>query len=122
MGLLDGILGQVAGNLDVGAIARQVGIDPALAEKAVAALGKAHPEPGSTIDAAAARTGLDAGTLGQIVEQLGGKGALGQISDQLRSNPQAANIMAMLDRDGDGNPLNDIGGLIDSAKGLFGKS
>lgn len=122
MGLLDGILGQVTGNLDVGAIARQVGIDPALAEKAVAALGKAHPEPGSTIDTAAATTGLDAGTLGQIVEQLGGEGALGQISDQLRSNPQAASIFAMLDRDGDGNPLNDIGGLINSAKGLFGKS
>jgi len=70
MGLLDGIIGQVAGNLDIGNLARQVGIDPALAEKAVAALGQAHPEPGSTIDAAAAKTGIDAGILGNIVDQL----------------------------------------------------
>jgi len=40
----------------------------------------------------------------------------------IKSHPQAASILSMLDRDGDGNPLDDIGGLIDSAKGLFGKS
>lgn len=122
MGILDGILGQVAGNLDIGAIAQQAGIDPALAEKAVAALGQAHPEPGSTVEAAAAKTGLDVGTLTGIVEQLGGEGALGQLSSLLKDNPQAAGIIQMLDRDGDGNPLNDLGGLADMAKGLFGKS
>lgn len=122
MGLLDGIIGQVAGNLDIGSIARQVGIDPALAEKAVAALGQAHPEPGDTIDLATAKTGLDAGTLGQIVSQLGGESALGKVSDMLKSHPQAASIFSMLDQDGDGNPLNDLGGLIDQAKGLFGKN
>lgn len=117
MGLLDGILGQVAGNLDIGSIAKQVGIDPALAEKAVAALGKAHPEPGNTIASAAASTGLDTGTLGQIVQQLGGEGGLGQLSDLIKDNPQAAGILNMLDRDGDGNPLDDLAGM---AKGLFG--
>lgn len=122
MGILDDILGQVAGNLDIGAIAQQAGIDPALAEKAVAALGQAHPEPGSTVEAAAAKTGLDVGTLTGIVEQLGGEGALGQLSGLLKDNPQAAGIIQMLDRDGDGNPLNDLGGLADMAKGLFGKS
>ena len=122
MGILDGILGQVAGNLDIGAIAQQAGIDPALAEKAVAALGQAHPEPGSTVEAAAAKTGLDVGTLTGIVEQLGGEGALGQLSVLLKDNPQAAGIIQMLDRDGDDNPLNDLGGLADMAKGLFGKS
>jgi len=119
---MDGILSQVGGNLDIGSLAKQVGIDPSLAEKAVAALGKAHPEPGDTIDTAAAKTGLDTGTLGQIVSQLGGEGALGQISDMLKDHPQAASIFSMLDQDGDGNPLNDIGGLIDQAKGFFGKS
>lgn len=122
MGLLDGILGQVAGNLDIGALAGKVGLPPELAEKAVAALGKAHPEPGSTIDSAAARTGIDAGTLGQIVEQLGGEGALGQVSEMIQNNPQVAqSIFGMLDRDGDGNPLNDLGGLADLAGGLLGK-
>ena len=117
MGLLDGILGQVAGNLDIGSIAQQVGIDPGLAEKAVAALGKAHPEPGDTLGSAAASTGLDVGTLGKIVEQLGGEGGLGQLSQMLKDHPQAAGILNMLDRDGDGNPLDDIAGM---AKGLFG--
>lgn len=119
MGLLDGVLGQLGGNLDIGGIASKFGIDPAMAEKAVAALGQSHPEPGDTIAGAAAKTGLDTGTLGQIAEQLGGEGGLAQLSEKLQSNPQAASIFGMLDRDGDGNPLNDIAGI---AKGLFGKS
>ena len=122
MGLLDGILGQLGGNVDIGGIAGKLGIDPSLAEKAVAALGQAHPEPGDTVEAASAKTGLDSGTLNQIVEQLGGEGGLGKLSGMLKDNPQAASILGMLDRDGDGNPLNDLGGLADMAKGLFGKS
>ena len=118
MGLLDGILGQVAGNMDVAAIAKQVGIDPAMAETAIAALGKAHPEPGDTIESAAASTGLDTGVLGQIAQQLGGEGGLGQLSGLLKDNPQLAGIAGMLDRDGDGNPINDVMGM---ASSLFGK-
>lgn len=121
MGLLDGILGQIGrGNLDVGAIARQVGIDPAIAESAIAALGQAHPEPGDTVEAAAQQTGLSADTLNQIIGHLGGEGALGQVAGALQSNPQIlSSIGGMLDRDGDGNPVNDILGM---ASGLFGKN
>ncbi len=119
MSMFDGILGQLAGNIDIGSIASQVGIDPAMAEKAIAALGKEHPEPGDTVVTAAASTGIDAGTLGRIVSQLGGEGAHGQISGMLKDNPQAASLLGILDRDGDGNPLNDIAGI---AGGLFGKS
>lgn len=118
MGLLDGILGQLGGQVDIGAIARRVGIDPSLAEKAVAALGQSHGEPGDTLAGAAAKTGLDVGQLGQIVQQLGGEGALAQIAGLLNDDPQAASIPKMLDRDGDGNPLDDIAGM---ASGLFGK-
>ena len=116
MGMLDGILGQVSG-LDIAGIAGKFGIDPAMAEKAVAALGQSHAEPGDTVAAASAKTGLDTGTLNNIMNQLGGEGALGQIGAMLKDHPQAASILGMLDRDGDGNPLNDLGGL---AKGLFG--
>ena len=119
MGLLDGILGQVGGNLDIAAIAKQVGIDPAMAEMAVTALGKAHPEPGDTVETASAATGIDSGILGSIVSQLGGEGALGQLSGLIKDHPQAGSLLGMLDRDGDGNPLNDIAGM---ASGLFGKS
>lgn len=119
MGLLDGILGQVAGNLDVSTIAQQVGLDPAMAEKAIAALGQAHPEPGDTVEAASAATGIDAGTLGQIVSQIGGEGALGQLSGLLKGNGPLGGIASMLDRDGDGNPINDVAGI---AGNLLGKN
>lgn len=118
MGMLDGILGQLGGQVDIRAIAQQVGIDPAMAEKAVAALGQSHAEPGDTLEGAAAKTGLDIGQIGQIAEQLGGAGALEKLSGLLNDNPQTASILNMLDRDGDGNPLDDIAGM---ASSLFGK-
>ena len=71
----------------------------------LAALGHAHQLEGDTVEAAAAKTGLPTGTLQQIVEHIGGEGSLMEFAN-------------MLDRDRDGNPLNDIAGM---AKGLFGK-
>ena len=92
---------------------------PELAEKAVAALGQSHAEPGDTIAGAAAKTGIDAGTLGQIADQLGGEAGLEKLNGMIKDNPALAGIAGMLDRDGDGNPLDDVLGI---AKGLFGKS
>ncbi len=115
MGLLDGILKQVAGSPDtVAQIAEQVGLDPAMAEKAVAALGQSHAEDGDTVELAAGKTGLDTGKLQDIVSQLGGEDALGQIA----GDSKLGGILNMLDRDGDGSPLNDVA---DMAKGFFGK-
>jgi hypothetical protein len=119
MGLLDSILGQVGAPADVANLAAKVGIDPAMAFSASAALGVAHHEPGDTVASAAAKTGLDSGVLSQIVEHIGGEGSLGKFADMLKDHPQAAGILGQLDRDHDGNPLNDIAGM---AKGLFGKS
>jgi len=48
MSLLDSILGQVSQHVDVANLASKVGIDPAMAEKAIAALGVSHQEPGDT--------------------------------------------------------------------------
>lgn len=118
MGLLDGILGQLGGNLDISAIAEKVGIPKEMAEQAVAALGQSHAEPGDTIEGAAAKTGLDVGALTQMAQQLGGEGGLEKISGLLKDNPALSGVAGMLDRDGDGNPINDIMGM---ASGLFGK-
>jgi hypothetical protein len=63
MSALDSILSQIPGNVDIANLAAKVGLDPAMAEKAVAALGQAHTAPGDTVDTAAARTGLDTGVL-----------------------------------------------------------
>jgi len=124
MSILDGILKQVAGSPDtIASIAEKAGIDPAMAEKAVAALGASHAEDGDTVDLAAEKTGLDAGALGGIMDQLGGEGALGDLAGKLQGEGgeggALAGIASLLDRDGDGNPINDVMGM---AKGLFGKN
>ncbi len=119
MGILDSILGQVSQHADVGNLAAKLGIDPTLAEKAIAALGQSHAEPGDTIAGAASKTGLDPDMLNQIVQQIGGEGSLATFSQMLKDHPQASSVLGMLDRDGDGNPINDVLGM---AKSLFGKN
>lgn len=118
MGVFDTILAQ-AGHADVGNLASKLGLPTELAEKAIAALGQSHAEPGDTISAAAAKTGLESGVLSQIVEQIGGEGSLGQYAQALQDNPQLSGMFKWLDQDGDGNPINDVLGM---AGKLFGKS
>lgn len=119
MSLFDGILNQVSNHADVANLAQKVGLEPAMAERAIAALGVAHQEPGDTVASAAARTGLDSGTLSQIVSEIGGEGSLGEFARTLQAHPEAAGLLAKLDRDGDGSVIDDV---VDIAKGLFKKS
>ena len=118
MGIFDSIMGQVSEHADVGNLAAKLGLSPEMAEKAIAALGQSHAEPGDTIEGAAAKTGLDKGVLSQLVDQIGGAGSLGQYAQMLKDNPIASGLLGSLDKDGDGNPLNDLAGM---AAGLFGK-
>lgn len=118
MSFFDSILGQLGGHVDVKNLAEKVGLEPEMAEKAIAALGQSHQMEGDTVELASAKTGIDSTKLGAIVDQIGGEGSLGEFARMLQDNPKAAGIMNMFDRDGDGNPLNDIAGM---AKGLFGK-
>lgn len=104
MGILDGILGQIGGG-QLNELGAKLGLSPEQLQAATAALGKAHAEPGDTVESASAATGLSADTLTQLMQGIGGEGTL-------------ANISSMLDRDGDGNPINDIAGF---ASKLFGK-
>ena len=106
MSIFDTILQNMPGTPDdVTNLAAKIGIDPGLAEQAIAALGKAHQAPGDTVETASAATGLPTDKLNEIVSAIGGEGSLSQYA-------------SILDRDGDGNPLNDVLGM---AKGLFGK-
>ncbi len=119
MSVLDGLLSKVTDNVDIGNLAEKVGLDPSQVESAVASLAKSHDAPGDTVETAAADTGLDSGKLSEIVDNLGGEGALGKFSAMLKDDDSIlGKIGGFLDRDGDGNPLNDIAGM---AKGLFGK-
>lgn len=105
MGMLDGILGQFGGTDQIAGLAAKVGLSEEQVKTAMAALGKAHAEAGDTMQGAAAATGLSLESLQGLVAQMGGEDALGKIS-------------AMIDRDGDGNPMNDLSAIVGS---LFGK-
>ncbi|WP_374406080.1 hypothetical protein [Pelagerythrobacter sp.] len=106
MALFDKLLGAAHNHPTVKNMADKLGIDSADAEKAIAALGEAHHEPGDTVGLASEKTGLDTGTLQQIVEQIGGEGSLARFSQ-------------ILDQDHDGNPFDDVAGF---AGKLFGKN
>lgn len=115
--ILDGILKNIGGAPDdVTALAAKAGLDPAMVEKALASLTQTVSEPGDTVDLAAKQTGIAKDALAKVVQQLGGEGALGEIASQFSKNP--SDLLKLLDRDGDGNPLNDVMGI---AKGLFGR-
>ncbi|GLK45304.1 MULTISPECIES: hypothetical protein [Novosphingobium] len=117
MGLFDGILGQVSEHADVTNLATKLGLDPAVAEKAIAALGIAHQQDGDTAQLAAERSGLDLGTIQQLIGQIGGEGSLTQFASAIASDPGKA--ASFFDKDGDGSVMDDLAGM---AKGLFGKS
>ncbi|MBI1403555.1 MAG: hypothetical protein GC147_10110 [Porphyrobacter sp.] len=107
MSLLDGILKNIGGAPDdVANLAAKVGLEPAMVEQAIAALGKTHQLEGDTVELAAEKTGLGPDVLNQIVAAIGGEGSL-------------THFAQILDRDGDGSPVDDV---MDMAKGLFGKS
>jgi hypothetical protein len=103
MGLLDGLLGQVAGNVDIANLAEKVGLPHEQVEQAVAALAHAHPQPGDTVSQASQATGLSTDVLQQIVGHIGGEGSLAQFASLFESQ----------------GGMSGLGGL---ASGLFGKS
>jgi hypothetical protein len=80
MGLLDGLLAQVAENVDVANLATKVGISPELAESAIQALAHAHVAPTDTVATAAESTGLSADVIQQIIGHIGGEGSLAQFA------------------------------------------
>lgn len=84
MSLLNGLLGQLAGNVDVANLAQKIGISPELAEQAVHALGVAHHEAGDTAELASASTGLPLDKIQEMIGHIGGEGSLGQFADLLK--------------------------------------
>ena len=118
MSIFDQILGQISSNVDIKNLAEKVGIDPGMAEKAIAGLAAGHAAPTDTVETAAANTGIDAGILQQIVGHIGGEGSLGNFASMLSGNSDAMKMIGGLmggGKDGE-SPL---GGLGDIASGLF---
>ncbi|QIG80568.1 hypothetical protein [Stakelama tenebrarum] len=107
MSMLDGILGQVVGNVDVANLAAKVGLSEEHVEMAIQALAKFHSREGDTAEGAAAETGLPLDKIQEIVTHLGGEGSLGRFAELLQGNEGIA-----------GAATSALGGL---AGGLFGK-
>lgn len=139
MGWMDGITGSLETQA-AEAIAAKMGIDPAMAATALGALTQNHAVPGDTVQQSADQTGISPDVLNQVLGHIGGEGGLGALVGALGGGGAAqgdaaapvsgglggilaglggsAGVTSMLDRDGDGNPLNDIAGIAGS---LFGK-
>lgn len=83
MGLFDSILSDLAGNEGVAGLAAKVGLSPQQVEMALAALGRAHQQPGDTVAQASQETGLPQDKLGEILGHVGGEGALGGLAGML---------------------------------------
>jgi hypothetical protein len=126
MGMLDDLLTQAGGNLDIGALAGKAGLDPSMVEGALGQLLPQIADPGvnnaQAIADVAGKTGLDAGALGALLPQIlgavqgaGGQGGvLEQVMAGLSGGQQGGmlgQIAGALDRDGDGNPIDDIMGM-----------
>lgn len=118
MGLLDNLIGQ-GGNIDLGALGQQVGLNPDQVRQGMEAM-LGRITGGETQDqaaaGAAAETGLSLqslqGLLPALSAQLGGDGVEGLMT---RLTGEGG-LLSGLDRDGDGNPINDLTGM---ARGLF---
>ncbi|WP_271077405.1 hypothetical protein [Aurantiacibacter sp. MUD61] len=106
MSIFDQIKNMAHNHPTVKNMADKLGIDQETAEKAIAALTEGHQAEGDTVDVAADKSGIDKGILSQVMEHVGGEGSLN-------------GFMQMLDKDHDGNPLNDVAGM---AGKLFGKN
>ncbi len=106
MGMFDGLLGQLAGNIDVANMASKLGLSEEQIDMAMSALGQAHTAPGDTVETAAASTGLSPDILQQVVAQIGGEGSLGRFAEMLGQ------------QGGEGGIMGQLGGL---AEGFFGK-
>ena len=133
MGMFDGIVGSLETQA-AEAIAAKMGIDPSLAATAIGALTKNHSIPGNTVQQSAEQTGISPDVLSQVLGHIGGEGGLGALVGALGGGaaqqgdasapPEGglggilaglggmSGIASMLDRDGDGNPLNDLVGML----------
>ena len=80
MAMLDGMLAEIGSERDVQAIAERVALPVAKVEEVIAALGVAHAQPGDAVETASASTGMPAWKVSQIMDLLGGRGSLSNLS------------------------------------------
>lgn len=108
MGIFDDLMGGMGNLGGLEAVAAKIGLSPeqmqALMSEIAAKIGSGDTSV-SALAEVAAEHGVSADKLQALMSGLGGPEAI------------LGKLTGFLDRDGDGNPLNELGGI---AKGLFG--
>jgi len=126
MALLDNIMGMLPDSLDLDEIAGKVGLSSDELKNGGEALFTKLKDGGTdtttAIKEAAEETGIDAeklqGLMPALAEKAGLDGEDGLLSKLSGDDGILGKVGGFLDKDGDGNPLNDIA---DMAKGFFSK-
>jgi hypothetical protein len=118
MPTLNDLLGQ-GGNVDLGALGAQVGLGPQQVQQGIDAI-LARLGGGEGADAAAAgaaaETGLSLESLQALLPALQAQLGAGGLEGLMAQLAGQGGLLSGLDRDGDGNPINDLTGM---ARGLF---
>ena len=126
MGILDSVIDMLPENFNLDDIAEKVGMSPdeikSGSEALFAKLKDGSVDKATAIKEAAAEAGVDAEKLKGLMPALAEKAGLdgeGGLMDKLTGDDGIlGKVSGFLDRDGDGNPLNDITNM---AKGFFKK-
>ncbi len=79
MSMLDK-MGGALGGLDIGALAAKVGLSEEQVRMVMGALAKFQGEPGDTAKQASAETGVEQSKVQQLIDHVGGPGALGKLA------------------------------------------
>lgn len=93
MSFLDTLLGHVREHVDVENLASKIGLSGSQVESAILALAKSHTADGDTVQLASGETGLPTDKLSQIVEHIGGEGALARFAQILNADEASGGLM-----------------------------
>ena len=119
MSMLDGILGQLGAAVNLDEIAGKIGMTTdELKQGGESLFSKlsSGENPVDAVQSAAAESGIDASKLQELLptlaEKFGMDGQDGLLSKLTGEGGMLSGMTGFLDRDGDGNPINDVTDMI----------
>jgi hypothetical protein len=125
MSMLDNLLNMLPENVNLQSVSEKLGLSVDELQNGGSALFeriKGGEDVTSAVSSVAGETGIDAeklkGLVPEMAQQFGAGGEEGFLSQLTSGDGMLGKLGGMLDRDGDGNPIND---LTNMAKGLFSR-
>ncbi len=119
MSVLDGIFGQLGKVVNIDELAGKIGMSAdELKQSGESLFSKlsSGENPAEAVQNAAAETGVDAskleGLLPSLAEKLGMDGQDGLLASLTGEGGMLSSVTGFIDRDGDGNPINDVTDMI----------